>query len=61
MKKWIIISDYDANDSFYVEGKTAEEAAFAALEELGWGVAECPEDRAEDHDNDYKHGEQGCD
>lgn len=34
----------DANDSFEVEAKTIKEAAFAALSELGWGVAELPKE-----------------
>jgi len=48
MKKWIIIDDWDANNSFTVEANTAEEAAFAALDELGWGVAEMPEEEEEE-------------
>jgi hypothetical protein len=40
MKKYIIINEQDGNDSFTVEGNTSEEAAFAALKELGWGVTE---------------------
>ena len=48
MKRWIIINAFDANDSFEVDGNTMEEAAFAALNELGWGVAEVPEDDDEE-------------
>jgi len=42
MKKWIIINHNDANDSFYVEAKNANDAAFKALGELGWGVGKTP-------------------
>lgn len=45
MKKWIIINEFDANTSFEVEGNSAEEAAFAALNELGWGVVEHEEEK----------------
>ena len=48
MKKWIIINADDANNSFEVEAKTAEEAAFTALESLGWGVAEMAKDEDEE-------------
>jgi len=40
MKTYIIINENDGNDSFTVEGNTSEEAAFAALKELGWSVTE---------------------
>ena len=33
-----IINDNDGNNSFYVEAKTSEEAAFKSLEVLGWSV-----------------------
>lgn len=48
MKRWIVISEHDGNDSFYVEANTAEEAAFEALNELGYGVAEAPKDEDEE-------------
>ena len=51
MKTWLIINSYDANDTFEVEGNTAEEAAFAALDELGWGVAEKPDDTEQPEDS----------
>ena len=40
MKKWIVINADDGNNSFEVEGETAEEAAFTALESLGWYITE---------------------
>ena len=36
----MIVNDFDGNDSFYVEAKSANEAAHKALEELGWWVSE---------------------
>jgi hypothetical protein len=47
MKTYIIINENDGNDSFTVEGNTSEEAAFAALKELGWGVTEGDEGEEE--------------
>ena len=58
MKTWLIINSFDANNTFEVEGNTAEEAAFAALDELGWGVAEKPaEDDDETGEPDSVQGE----
>ena len=34
-----VINDYDANDRFEVEAKNAGEAAYLALEKLGWWIA----------------------
>ena len=48
MKRWMIINEHDANNSFEIEANTAEEAAFEALNELGYGVAEAPKDEDED-------------
>jgi hypothetical protein len=44
MKKWLVINNQDTNYTFEVEGKTAEEAAFEALNELGWNISKIPED-----------------
>jgi hypothetical protein len=49
MKKYRIINDYDGNDSFNIEANSTEDAALSALYELGWIVAELPNDEdAED-------------
>ena len=37
--KYLIVNDYDANDSFYIIAKDSLEAADKALEELGWWIA----------------------
>ncbi len=40
MKSFMIINDYDGNDSFEVEADNPQEAMEKALKELGWWVAE---------------------
>jgi len=47
MKVWTIINDHDGNDSFTVEAASPEEAAFVALNELGWWVAAQPDEQQE--------------
>jgi hypothetical protein len=44
MKTYQIINAHDGNDTFEVEANSAEEAAFAALGVLGWGVCSPDED-----------------
>jgi hypothetical protein len=48
MKKWLVLNDQDSNTTFEVEGNTTEEAAFEALNKLGWWIAENKEDSRED-------------
>jgi len=40
MKKYKIVNEYDANQSFIIEAPTPEDAAFEALKFLGWWVAD---------------------
>jgi len=42
MKKHLVWSSNDANDSFEVEGNTFEEVLINALSELGWSVSKKP-------------------
>lgn len=37
--RYKIVNDFDPNDSFVVEADTLEDAANAALEQLGWWIA----------------------
>ena len=34
-----VINDYDPNDRFEIKAKDASEAAYLALEKLGWWIA----------------------
>lgn len=43
LKTFKIINDWDPNDTFDVEAIDVEEAAFLALEKLGWWVSSKPE------------------
>ena len=38
--EYLIVNEYDGNDSFTVEADNATDAAHKALQELGWWVAE---------------------
>lgn len=38
MKKWVVINQHDGNDTFEVEGDNYGEAAYEALNLLGWGI-----------------------
>ena len=49
MKTYRIINNHDGNDCFHVEAENEEDAAFAALNELGWGVL-LPQDNQENED-----------
>jgi hypothetical protein len=42
MKKHLVWSNNDPNDSFEVQGNTFEEVLINALSELGWSVSEKP-------------------
>lgn len=42
MPKYMIWSSLDPNDSFEVDAENVEDAAFAALDELGWSVSADP-------------------
>lgn len=50
-RKFYIVNDYDANDSFPITAINSEIAAYQALEELGWGVATMP-DESEDESHE---------
>lgn len=36
MKKWTVINRNDGNECFEAEGETFEQAAYDALQQLGW-------------------------
>ena len=40
LKEYLIVNQFDGNDSFTIKAENAEDAAFKALFELGWAVAE---------------------
>lgn len=40
--RYLVWSDHDPNDCFEVDAHSAEEAAWAALDELGWCVSVDP-------------------
>ena len=40
MKTYLIVNDFDGNDSFEVQAENGNDAAHKALEELGWWVSE---------------------
>lgn len=44
MPKYLLWSDNDPNDTFEVEAATPNDAAFAALAELGWVMGDGGED-----------------
>jgi hypothetical protein len=46
-KMYQIWNDFDPNDRFEVEAENHNDAAFAALEELGWVVGAHYEDETE--------------
>jgi len=48
MMRYLVWSDRDPNDSFEVEAQNANDAAWAALRELGWAVSGEPYDIDED-------------
>jgi hypothetical protein len=48
--RYLVWSDRDPNDSFEVEAVSAEEASWAALDELGWCVSATPIDSDEIED-----------
>ena len=49
-QRYLVWSDHDANDSFEVEAVSAEEAAWAALDELGWCISAEPFDPDDEED-----------
>lgn len=50
--RYLVWNDHDPNDSFEVDAVSAEEAAWAALDELGWCVSAEPLDWPKDEDED---------
>jgi hypothetical protein len=52
MMRYLVWSDRDPNDSFEVEGQNANDAAWAALRELGWCVSADPLDWPTDEPED---------
>lgn len=50
MPKYLLWSNNDPNDAFEVEADTPENAAFAALSELGWSMGDGGEDGPECED-----------
>lgn len=55
MKKHLVWSNNDGNDSFEVEGDTFEEVLINALSELGWSVSEKP--IQEEDEDEFPEGE----
>ena len=51
-KRYLVWSDHDPNDSFEVDAVSAEEAAWAALDELGWCVSAEPYAPDEDEEDE---------
>lgn len=49
--RYLVWSDHDPNDSFEVDARYPDEAAWAALSELGWCVSAEPYD-PDDEDED---------
>ncbi|MFZ9472494.1 MAG: hypothetical protein ACO26H_02235 [Sediminibacterium sp.] len=45
---YLIVNDYDGNDSFEIEASSPAQAAHLALQELGWWVAEAEESEDEE-------------
>ena len=43
-KTWLIVCDHNLDNSFEVEAKNLNEAKSKALNELGWGVVEYPQE-----------------
>jgi hypothetical protein len=50
MKRWIVMNNCDPNEVFEVEGDNYGEAAFEALDELGWGLVEDKDEEEDDSD-----------
>ena len=50
MMRYLVWSDRDPNDSFEVEAQNVNDAAWAALRELGWCVSAEPFDPEEDEE-----------
>lgn len=50
MPKYLLWSNNDPNDTFEVKADTPENAAFAALSELGWSMGDGGEDEDEDEE-----------
>jgi len=46
--RYLVWSDHDPNDSFTVDASTDEQAAFLALDELGWCISGEPYDPADE-------------
>lgn len=42
--RYLVWNDHDPNDSFEVDATSADGAAWAALQELGWCVSAVPYD-----------------
>lgn len=53
MKTYRIINNHDGNDCFNVEAENEENAAFAALNELGWAVL-LPQDNQQENQDQYE-------
>jgi hypothetical protein len=47
--RYLVWSDHDPNDNFEVDARSADEAAWGALDELGWCVSAEPYDSEEDN------------
>jgi len=48
--RYLVWNDQDPNDSFEVDATSVNDAAWAALEELGWCVSAEPYDPDEDEE-----------
>mgnify|MGYP001458533911 CR=1 FL=1 len=51
MPKFILWSNNDPNNAFEVEADNPNNAAFAALSELGWSMSDGDEDEDEDEED----------
>ena len=55
MKKWTVINQHDGNDTFEAEGDNYGEAAYDALQQLGWAISIPESDGNEDTPNAVAH------
>lgn len=51
MKKWTVINEHNDSDTFEVEGDNYGEAAYEALQAIGWTVILPTQNEAKEHEN----------